>query len=761
MKNLVKSFEKIAAILVSFLLLCFHCAAQTDSSVPSKYDQLIVNANSLLKESKLDEAKQTAQQAIQKDTNRYEGYVVAAKIASQQGQAAEAGQFAQKALKLAPDDRKAQVQQLAAMLAPASAPGQSPASAALSDEDRLTLNVLNLLLDKAGKAATPEDRDQACEDILSRSGDFLKAHPEQSHVWIMRGVAAVILNRAHEGWEAGQRLKALGMMHSEDSDVSHLFAELELKGWLGQEPKFPQPDHRWTNSLGQVFVPVPGTSVLFCIWDTRVRDYAAYAAANSGVNDTWKNGEYEGRRVCGGPDCPVSMVSWEDAEGYCRWVTEKERREGMINGERSYRLPTDAEWSLAVGLGKEGGSTPGEKKGKIEGVYPWGTEWPPPRGAGNYADMTFRSQFSDLTVIESYDDGYAMTSPVGSFQGNRYGLYDMGGNVWQRCEDRYGGDFCVSRGGSWMDGFPGLLLSSSRRESGTDIRGVDDGFRCVLAAETSLGQGDGESAINPTPVTSPSPMSTQAGNPQSMPQTRITPRSNERWTNSLGQVFMPVPGTAVLFCIWDTRVQDYAAYAAANRDVDGRWENPQLSGVAVTPSADCPVVNVNWNDANSFCDWLTKKEQGDGKLNGKQRYRLPTDWEWSLAVGLNEAREGAPREKDGEIAGIYPWGTEWPPPSGAGNYDPSLNVDSFQQTSPVGVFAPNRYGLYDMGGNVCQWCQDWYDGEQEYRVLRGASWSDDSPDMLLCSRRVYGYTPDVRRLYVGFRCVLVVDGSTR
>ncbi len=225
---------------------------------------------------------------------------------------------------------------------------------------------------------------------------------------------------------------------------------------------YPQAGALRTNSLGQVFAPVPGTGVLFCIWDTRVKDYNAYAAATSGVSDYWKNGQFRGVPVSTGPDHPVTMVSWDDAKGYCRWLTEKERREGLIRGDQSYRLPTDAEWSLAVGLEEEGGSTPKEKSRKIEGVFPWGTQWPPPKGAGNFADVTAKSRFSDWPVIEGYDDGYATTSPVGNFKPNRYGLYDMGGNVWQWCQDWYDGEqkLRVLRGGSWLNGQPASLLSS-------------------------------------------------------------------------------------------------------------------------------------------------------------------------------------------------------------------------------------------------------------------------------------------------------------
>jgi formylglycine-generating enzyme required for sulfatase activity len=72
----------------------------------------------------------------------------------------------------------------------------------------------------------------------------------------------------------------------------------------------------------------------------------------------------------------------------------------------------------------------------------------------------------------------------------------------------------------------------------------------------------------------------------------------------------------------------------------------------------------------------------------------------------------------------------------------------------VGSFAANRYGIYDLGGNVWEWCEDWYDSDQKYRVLRGASWHHDSPDSLLSLSRGYD-SPGGRFSGFGFRCVLV------
>ncbi len=123
-------------------------------------------------------------------------------------------------------------------------------------------------------------------------------------------------------------------------------------------------------------------------------------------------------------------------------------------------------------------------------------------------------------------------------------------------------------------------------------------------------------------------------------------------------------------------------------------------------------------------------------------------------MGLNEAKGGTPKDKDAKISGVYPWGTQWPPPRGAGNYSQSLKVDDYEYTSPVGSFAANRLGLFDMGGNVWQWCEDFYNGSSGSRVLRGGSWfSNDSVALLSSCRN--NYTPDSRNDCIGFRCVLV------
>jgi hypothetical protein len=236
---------------------------------------------------------------------------------------------------------------------------------------------------------------------------------------------------------------------------------------------------RWTNSLGMVFVPVPGAEVVFGVWETRMKDYAAFAKANPGIDPAWRDVEFHGARVSDGPDYPVTMVSWQDAQQFCRWLTETEQAADLISPEQHYRLPTDAEWNRAVGLRRQRNDP--SRAREIRDVYPWGTQWPPPARAANVADDAAKSEFRRIRTVPDYDDGYATTSPVEAFKPNRVGLYDMGGNVCQWCEDWFDSEqqLHLMRGGSWRSFRPRPLLSS-HRTAARDSRENNVGFRCVL-----------------------------------------------------------------------------------------------------------------------------------------------------------------------------------------------------------------------------------------------------------------------------------------
>jgi formylglycine-generating enzyme required for sulfatase activity len=234
-------------------------------------------------------------------------------------------------------------------------------------------------------------------------------------------------------------------------------------------------DQALSNSLGMRFAPVG--KVFFSIWLTRVQDFAAFAQATNYDGTAWKDPGFKQ-----GPDHPVVNVSWYDANKFCLWLTEKEHNEGILDPNQTYRLPTDLEWSNAVGLPEESGRTPESRDMDVPDVYPWGNQWPPPPGAGNY---TGEETDSDV-AIKGYNDGFAWTSPVGSFNVNKFGLYDMGGNVWEWCADWWNSEqkSKVLRGGSWYNGALRLSLLSSCRIHASADQGTDNyGFRIVLSQE--------------------------------------------------------------------------------------------------------------------------------------------------------------------------------------------------------------------------------------------------------------------------------------
>jgi serine/threonine protein kinase len=227
----------------------------------------------------------------------------------------------------------------------------------------------------------------------------------------------------------------------------------------------PEPGQPFTNSLGMKFVPLGDVQI--SIWETRLRDYEAFCRATER--------RYDPPDFHQTPSDPVVKVSWFDAMAFCKWLTEKEHNENLIEEQQAYRLPTDTEWSLAVGLANESGATPEARDGKIRNEFPWGKQWPPPNGAGNYAVTQKR---------------HGATMPAGTFKPNSIGLYDLGGNVWEWCLDTYKGDnsgsgrdWGVLRGGSWATSNRLEMQSSYRNVVDRNERDVIYGFRCVLAMQ--------------------------------------------------------------------------------------------------------------------------------------------------------------------------------------------------------------------------------------------------------------------------------------
>lgn len=254
-----------------------------------------------------------------------------------------------------------------------------------------------------------------------------------------------------------------------------------------------------------------------------------------------------------------------------------------------------------------------------------------------------------------------------------------------------------------------------------------------------------------------------------------------RFKAPLEMRFLPVVTSTdgnrcVWFAVHQTRVKDYREFAEGQNHLASDWESPLHLWKKVTPEESCPVVNVSREDAREYANWLTDRERKARRIPAGARYRLPTDEEWSWAVGIGPAEASwmgsrSPRQKSRGIAKgthpfAYPWGGDWPPPSGFGNYADTTAVnafpgmegipgyeDGYPTTSPVGTYQANANGLFDLGSNVHEWVDDSYDGEEGNAVSRGASWHDYGENDLLSSQRTV-HSPTGGSIFCGFRLVL-------
>ena len=169
---------------------------------------------------------------------------------------------------------------------------------------------------------------------------------------------------------------------------------------------------------------------------------------------------------------PVTCVSRNDMMAFMRWVRDKTGR--------TVRLPTEAQWEYACRAG-------------TRTTYQWGDDPAGGKGWCNAIDETAKEKFPDCKPF-SWSDGYVHTAPVGTFKPNRWGLYDMHGNIKEMCSDQFAetyqtaarqvdprgpgsGKGFVLRGGSWHSSYPAGYRSAYRSWCGGAFRGANDGFR--------------------------------------------------------------------------------------------------------------------------------------------------------------------------------------------------------------------------------------------------------------------------------------------
>ena len=456
-------------------------------------------------------------------------------------------------------------------------------------------------------------------------------------------------------------------------------------------------------------------------------------------------------------DHPVEMVSWHDVAEFCSKLSQLEKFKPFYfrTGETvtpldgtGYRLPTEAEWEFACRAGTATKYWIGDKD---EDLVPAG--W----FGGNSGGRTHA---------------------VGELKSNPFGLYDIHGNVWEWIQDgwisTFYGEFKeksainpagsfppgllgVFRGGSW-NGPAFRCRSSDRGASAPSSRDLAVGFRISLPVNAV------RQALKVTGPAMPKAVATTPSAPAG-----DTEKLPAKFTNRLGMEFVLV-GQGTAWLGGGNGQQGERKVEMPNDFYLGRYEVTQAEWEQVTgqnPSwfsragggkdavkdisdADLkrfPVEQVSWDDAQLFLERLNKQEPSAGWV-----YRLPTADQWEYAC-----RGGPLSDKlDSAFDFYFDKPTNQLLPDQA-NVAPEPGK-GLQRTCKVGSYKPNRLGLYDMHGNVCEWSSDeekTADGISK-RWHKGGAWKFDSG-----ASGGYAFQPSGRDIHIGLRLARVPVGPAK
>ena len=593
------------------------------------------------------------------------------------------------------------------------------------------------------------------------------------------------------------------VIHSVDSQVS-LFVPAEKTSQLvAQEMvlipagEFQIEDREFQISSGDIdegkwVVPSPVYISAFYIdkYEVTNAHYKEFVDANpewskANIDKRFHNGYYlaqwEGNTYPNEKgNHPVESVSWYGAMAYAKW--------------KGKRLPTVAEWEKAARGGLEGQQ------------YSWDT-------LIDLSQANYPPKYDDVgrTKYQNYMDN-AGSTPVGTYLPNGYGVYDMVGNVSEWCLDKdFGLFFMVSQRQNPVAGVGDIshLMNNftsvsnyyghagGLRSYGRSFRGGSYfsrsyrnsampsytggtrsrvGFRCVRDIKPGEEvQPPGDVSIPKSEIGKPKITENRGTDTEKLvdkqkvvkPQQQVV-RDKEaevrRKNSTEGMVLIPAGefrmGTEELatndskpvhtvylkaFYIdqREVTVGEYKEFLRATK-----YARELHSGLSEYSSSDNhPIIGVSWHDAMAYATWAGK--------------RLPTEAEWEKAArgGLKNMR--------------YPWGNDTID-SAKANYGSIYNG-----TVAVGSYPPNNYNLYDMAGNVAEWCLDPWDsnfyvnsptrnpfaGHKSLeatvsdfksvvglRVIRGGSWSQNSPPTFWVSGRLKEDSMKRISMSIGFRC---------
>jgi formylglycine-generating enzyme required for sulfatase activity len=442
---------------------------------------------------------------------------------------------------------------------------------------------------------------------------------------------------------------------------------------------------------------------------------------------------------------PVERVLWEDALEFCQKFTEQERKAGRLPREWEYTLPTEAQWEYACRAGTTtvysfGDSLNGDSA-NCNGTRPHGTET--------------KGKFLKRAAT------------VGSYDPNNWGLHDMHGNVWEWCLDFYNrkladdsdpfvasGLLRIYRGGDFSCAAI-FCRSACRTGSPFRQRVAFQGFRVALSSLPA-------ERVLPSTNAEPVAEGANAGDQRDDNVLRITlvwcppgeflmgsPASEKDRNDDEDQVMVRLT-KGFWLGMYEVTQSDYQQFRKENPSTYSPRNLAELKGLAPR----FPVEEVSWEDAMSFCQKFTKLERTAGRLPQEWEYTLPTEaqWEYACRAGTTTSFNFG-KSLNGDKAncdGRSPYGTD--------------TLGKFlSRPTTVAAYGKNPWGLYDMHGNVDEWCLDAYQKafpggsdpfveEGSNRVVRGGDWQCGAA---FCRSAVrFQDQPTWKRDQLGFRMAL-------
>lgn len=414
-------------------------------------------------------------------------------------------------------------------------------------------------------------------------------------------------------------------------------------------------------------------------------------------------------------DNPMVLVTWYGAVAYCNWRSKEEGKEICYDlatwecdfSKHGYRLPTEAEWEYAA---RGGDHNPYYR-------FPWGDTI-------SHSQANYNSYWEDGSPYYYYDvsptEGYhpywdyikPYTAPVGSFQANGYGLYDMSGNVWEWCNDWYdpnyyyaspydspegtaNGTYRVLRGGSWKSWKINFRVAG-RGNRDPSYRFEDYGIRIVLSAD------DGPSGMFWVSISDPGVSGHEPFNGQMSKYETSNAQYCQFLNAALASGDIIVDGNDVIGANGTNDGNDFVGEVYYNLAGPGFNFNDVNNGAAarINDSGSSftvdsgfdnhPVTYVSWYGAKAFCNYYG--------------YRLPTEWEWQAVADYD---------------GSYTYGCGTSINNSIANYSSSTHPDG---TTVVGSFDTYGYGICDMAGNVWELTSSLYGSELSISSIRGGGW---------------------------------------